>query len=293
MANKKAQPKKAVAKQVDLEESINEVITSVEPTETTKEWQHVETVEPGKPEWEIKDRIYYLTGRYTPLTLTLPGKHTRKHALLYFDEKTRKQKEIRYATNHDSPFKEEQEGEATMGHIMFRNGDLRVPKEQQNLQKLLSLYHPSKNKLYQEYDPVEEAYDDLEMLDLQTDAAVFAREMDIDDAEAILRVEIGSEVSKLSSKEIKRDLRLFANRNPELFLELAQDDNVSLRNTAIKAAEAGVINLSQDQRTFSWASNGRKLMSVPFDENPYSAMAAYFKTDEGMEVFRSIEKKFL
>ena len=293
MANKKAQPRKAVAKQVDLEESINEVTTSVEPTETTKEWQHVETVEPAKPEWEIKDRIYYLTGRYTPLTLTIPGKHTRKHALLYFDEKTRKQKEIRYATNHDSPFKEEQEGEATMGHIMFRNGDLRVPKEQQNLQKLLSLYHPSRNKLYQEYDPVEEAYDDLEMLDLQTDAAVFAREMDIDDAEAILRVEIGSEVSKLSSKEIKRDLRLFANRNPELFLELAQDDNVGLRNTAIKATEANIISLSQDQRTFSWASNGRKLMSVPFDENPYSAMAAYFKTDEGMEVFRSIEKKFL
>ena len=293
MANKKAQPKKAVAKQVDLEESINEVVTAVEPTETTKDWQSVKPTDPVKPEWEIKDRIYYLSGTSTPLTLTIPGKHTRKHALLYFDEKTGKQKEIRYATNHDSPFKEEQEGEATMGHIMFRNGDLRVGKEQQNLQKLLSLYHPLRNRLYQEYDPVEEAYDDLELLDLQTDAAVFAREMDIDDAEAILRVEIGSEVSKLSSKEIKRDLRLFANRNPELFLELAQDDNVGLRNTAIKAAEAGIIALSQDQRTFSWASTGRKLMSVPFDENPYSAMAAYFKTDEGMEVFRSIEKKFL
>jgi hypothetical protein len=293
MANKKVQPKKAVAKQVDLEESINEVVTSVEPTETTKDWQSVKPTEPIEPEWEIKDRLYYLTGRDTPLTLTIPGKHTRKHALLYFDEKTRKQKEIRYATNHDSPFKEEQEGEATMGHIMFRDGDLRVPKEKQNLQKLLSLYHPLRNRLYQEYDPVEEAYDDLEQLDLQTDAAVFAREMDIDQAEAILRVELGSAVSELSSKEIKRDLRLFANRNPALFLDLAQDDNVELRNTAIKATEAGVISLSPDQRTFSWASNGRKLMSVPFDENPYSAMAAYFKTDEGMEVFRSIEKKFL
>ena len=293
MANKKVQPKKAVAKQVDLEESINEVVTAVEPTETTKDWQSVKPTEPIEPEWEIKDRLYYLTGRDTPLTLTIPGKHTRKHALLYFDEKTRKQKEIRYATNHDSPFKEEQEGEATMGHIMFRDGDLRVPKEKQNLQKLLSLYHPLRNRLYQEYDPVEEAYDDLEMLDLQTDAAVFAREMDIDDAEAILRVEMGTAVNQLSSKEIKRDLRLFANRNPKLFLDLAQDDNVGLRNTAIKAAEAGIITLSQDQRTFSWASTGRKLMSVPFDENPYSAMAAYFKTDEGMEVFRSIEKKFL
>ena len=293
MANKKVQPKKAVAKQVDLEESIKEVVKAVEPTETTKDWQHLKSPEPIEPEWEIKDRLYYLTGRDTPLTLTIPGKHTRKHALLYFDEKTRKQKEIRYATNHDSPFKEEQEGEATMGHIMFRDGDLRVPKEKQNLQKLLSLYHPLRNRLYQEYDPVEEAYDDLEQLDLQTDAAVFAREMDIDQAEAILRVELGSAVSELSSKEIKRDLRLFANRNPELFLDLAQDDNVELRNTAIKATEAGVITLSQDQRTFSWTSNGRKLMSVPFDENPYSAMAAYFKTDEGMEVFRSIEKKFL
>ena len=293
MANKKVQPKKAVVKQVDLEESINEVVTAVEPTETTKDWQSVKPTEPVKPEWEIKDRIYYLTGSDTPLTLTIPGKHTRKHALLYFDEKTRKQKEIRYATNHDSPFKEEQEGEATMGHIMFRDGDLRVPKEKQNLQKLLSLYHPLRNRLYQEYDPVEEAYDDLELLDLQTDAAVFAREMDIDDAEAILRVEMGTAVNQLSSKEIKRDLRLFANRNPKLFLDLAQDDNVGLRNTAIKATEAGIIALSQDQRTFSWASTGRKLMSVPFDENPYSAMAAYFKTDEGMEVFRSIEKKFL
>lgn len=115
--------------------------------------------------------------------------------------------------------------------------------------------------------------------------------MDIDDAEAILRVEIGSAVSELSSKEIKRDLRLFARNNPELFLELAQDENVGLRNTAIKATEANIITLSQDQRTFSWTSNGRKLMNVPFDENPYSAMAAYFKTDEGGEVFRSIEKK--
>ena len=293
MANKKVQPKKTVAKQVDLVESINEVVTAVEPTETTKDWQPVKPTEPVEPEWEIKDRIYYLSGTSTPLTLTIPCKHTRKHALLYFDEKTGKQKELRYATNHDSPFKEEQDGEATMGHIMFRNGDLRVPKEQQNLQKLLSLYHPAKNRIYEEYDPVEEAYDDLELLDLQTDAAVFAREMDIDQAEAILRVELGSAVSELSSKEIKRDLRLFANRNPELFLDLAQDDNVELRNTAIKATEAGLITLSQDQRTFSWTSNGRKLMSVPFDENPYSAMAAYFKTDEGMEVFRSIEKKFL
>jgi len=283
MANKKPVAKKAEKVEVAVEEVAAPVIK--------QEKKVVEEKSPSKPQWEIKDRIYYLKGRHTPLTLTIPGKHTRKHSLLYFDPETGKQKEIRYATNHDSPFVEDQKGEATMGHIMFRNGDLRVPKEQQNLQKLLSLYHPLKGRIYEEFDPVEEAFDELEMLDLQTDAAVFAREMDIDDAEAILRVEMGTAVNQLSSKEIKRDLRLFARNNPALFLELAQDENVGLRNVAIKATEAGIISLSQDQRTFSWASNGRKLMNVPFDENPYSAMAAYFKTDEGGEVFRSIEKK--
>ena len=118
-----------------------------------------------------------------------------------------------------------------------------------------------------------------------------AFEMDIDEAEAIVRVEVGSRVNKMSSKEIKRDLLLFARRNPSLFLELANDDNVQLRNLAIRATENNIIKLSQDQRTFMWGENDRKLMTVPFDENPYSAMAAFFKTDEGILVFKSIEKK--
>jgi hypothetical protein len=95
----------------------------------------------------------------------------------------------------------------------------------------------------------------------------------------------------MTSKEIKRDLLVFAKRDPQLFLELANDENIHVRNTGLKAAEAGIIKLSDDQRTFKWVSNGRKLMTVPFDENPYSALAAWFKTDEGVEVYKTIEKK--
>jgi len=104
---------------------------------------------PTKPSWEIKDRVYYLKGKKSPLTLTIPGKHTRKHSLLYFDQTTGKQRELRYATNQDSPLVDEQKGEVTLGHIRFENGSLRVPKERQNLQKLLSLYHPLKGRLYE------------------------------------------------------------------------------------------------------------------------------------------------
>jgi hypothetical protein len=102
---------------------------------------------------------------------------------------------------------------------------------------------------------------------------------------------MGSRVSEMSSKELKRDLLLYAKRNPGLFLELVNDDNVQLRNVGIRATERGLIKLSSDQRTFKWASNDRKLMTVPFDEHPYSALAAWFKTDEGMEVYSNVEKR--
>ena len=271
--------KQATAKKVEVAPQKPTV-----PKNKTVEKQQV------KPSWEIKDRTYILARGLSPLTYTIPSRHTSKHSLLYFDKETGEQKEIRYATNQASPFKKEQEGEATLGHIIFSNGTLVVPKEKQNLQKLLSLYHPLRNRLYTEFSPVEVAEDELDMLDLQIDAMTAARSIDIDHAEAIMRVEHGSSVNSMSSKEIKRDLLLFARKNPSMFLELANDENVQLRNFAVKAAEAGIIKLSQDQRTFSWGSNGRKLMNVPFDENPYSAFAAFLKTDEGVEIYRSIEK---
>jgi hypothetical protein len=248
-------------------------------------------VQPAEPKWEIKDRSYYLAGMNEPLTFRLKARHSRLKPLLYFDEDQGIQKELRYATNQRSPFVEDQKGEVTLDQIVFENGILIVPKQKQNLQKLLSLFHPDLNKKYYEFDAQEEAKDELEDLELEFEAISNARTMDIDQAEAILRVEKGSEVSSMSSKEIKRDLYIFAKSNPSLFIELANDENVHLRNVAIKATESGIISLSGDNRTFNWTSNNRKLMTVPFDENPYSAMAAFFKTDEGIEVLKSIEKK--
>jgi len=242
--------------------------------------------------WEIKDRHYYVLGKYNPLTLTIPSRHGKRYPLTWFDEEKQGVRELRYATNMSSPFVDEQKGLATMGHIMFKKGHLHVPKQHQALQKLLSLYHPLKGKKYDEVNTVKEAESDLDYMAVELEALNAAANIDIDLAEAILRVEVGNKVSKLTSKELKRDIMIYAKRNPSLFLELANDENIELRNFAIKAAEAKIITLSQDQRTFNWASNGKKLLTIPFDENPYSAMAAFFKTDDGVEVYKSIEKKF-
>jgi hypothetical protein len=258
-----------------METSIEIPSTVVESSKKTK-----------NSSWEIKDRVYILSNGSSPLSYKI-----KTSGIYWFDEEKGYERELLNTSNQKTCFVDEMVGDKRLEHVIFRNGTLTVPKNKQVLQKLLSLYHPHKDKLYYEFDPVSIAVDEVESLELEIKALMAAQSMDIDMAEAVLRVELGSKVSSMSSKELKRDLLLFAKRNPSLFLELANDENVHLRNIGVRATEMGIIRLSKDNRSFSWASNDRKLMTVPFDEHPYSALAAWFKTDEGMEVFGSIEKR--
>ena len=241
---------------------------------------------PKKNTWEVKDRMYYLVGNKKPLSRSIKATN-----VYWFDEEKGFERELKYCENQRTCFVDEMKGDQRLSHIIFRSGSLFVPKEKTVLQKLLSLYHPHKDKLYYEHKPVEIAENQIDVLEMEVEALVAAKDIDIDLAEAIMRVEIGSRVSKMSSKELRRDLLLYAKRNPEVFLDLLNDDNVVLRNFGIKAAESGIIKLSNDQRHFTWGSTGRKLMTIPFDEHPYNALAAWFKTDEGMEIYSNIEKR--
>ena len=237
-----------------------------------------------------KAQLWQLIGNKQPLINVIPTKHSARKPLLWFDEEKGYNRELRYATNQKSIFVDEQVGVATLGRIVFRQGKLLAEPTDPQLSTFLE-HHPLNGKLFAKFDAVEEASDDLEFMDSQLQAMNLAKQLEIDHAEAILRVELGSKVTDMSTKEIKRDILLFAKNDPYNFLSLAQDDNVELRNFGIKAVEAGYITLTPDQRTFKWKSNGRKLFDVPLDEHPYSALAAYFKTDEGMEVLKTLEKK--
>jgi len=282
MAKKKKE--KATETEFKVANEIKEVIIK-EPQEK-KETRKEPTYKKLEDGWELKDRMYYLKNDATPLTYLIRGSN-----IFWFDSEKGYERELKYTSNQKTCFVDEMKGDQRLAHIIFENGSLFVPKEKTVLQKLLSLYHPHRDKLFEEYKPVKIAADEVDILELEIEALSVARDLDIDMAEAVMRVENGSKVSKMTSKELKRDLLLYAKRNPSLFLELVNDDNVVLRNFGIKATEMGILKLSSDQRTFMWGSNDRKLLNVPFDEHPYSALASWFKTDEGMEVYSNIEKR--
>ncbi len=231
-----------------------------------------------------------LSNGKSPLTWTIQTRHTRKKPLLWFDEEGGTNREIRYATNQNSLFVDEQDGLATLSHVVFNDGSIHVPRQKQSLQKLLSHFHPSAKKLWEEIDKTAEAVDEIDTIELEIEAMTLVQQLDIDELESIMRSEIGSSVTKMSSKEIKRDAYTFAKKSPKLFIELSQDEDIKLRNLANRSVESGILKLTDDNTVFKLA-NGKKVMTVPFDQQPYGALAQYFKTDEGTMLMKSINKK--
>ena len=236
--------------------------------------------------WEIKDRTYVLKNGLSPLTYKI-----RSSNLLHFDEEQGINRELRYAANQKTLFVDEQDGYARLEHVVFEDGMLVVPRNNPMLQQLLSVYHPDKDTIWEEIDRQQEAANELDMIEAELEALKLVAELDIEHLEAILRTEIGSEVTTMSSKEIKRDCYLFAKNEPTLFVEVANDEDIKLRNLANRSVESGLVTLGDDNTVFKWKSNGKKIMTVPFDEHPYTAFARFLKTDEGVDVMKAIAKK--
>ena len=235
--------------------------------------------------WEIKDRTYVLN-RISPLTYKI-----KTSGILWFDESEGINRVIRYASNQNSLFADEQDGHVRLEHVIFKDGSLFVPKNQPMLQQLLSIYHPQAGRKWSEIDKKKEAIDFIDELEYELEAMTTVKELELEHLEAIMRTEMGSGVTQLSSKELKRDAYKFAKRNPKLFMDLVNDEDIKLRNLANRSVEEGILKLTDDNTVFKFVSNGKKVITVPFDKHPYAALAEYFKTDEGVDLMKSIIKK--
>lgn len=241
-------------------------------------------------EFELKDRIYILNGNATPITYMLRSKHSSGKPLLHFDGKSNRA--MRWADNQTSVFIDEQDGYAVSTAIVFENGKLFVPKESVELQKLLSIYHPDNGNIYFEYDAEAKALEEYDELSIQLDAQIMVKEMKIEDLEAVARVVLKGRVDTMTSSELRRDMLIFSRKNPKEFMSLVNDESLKFRNIAVRATDMDIINISDDGRTVKWSgATGKKIITVPFGENPYSALAAFFLTDEGMDVLSAISNK--
>ena len=97
---------------------------------------------------EYKDKVYELNLNETPIVFVL-----KSRGLFWFDEKVGYEREMKYCENQKTIFVDEMKGPERLSHIIFRDGQLYVPKEKQTLQKFLDL-HPWNGTKFKEYNPV-------------------------------------------------------------------------------------------------------------------------------------------
>ncbi len=237
-----------------------------------------------------RDMAYKLKGNFAPLSYTLASRNSKSKPLTHYDEK-KGNRALRYAVNHASVFEDEQKGQAILEPIVFENGFLTVPKENQTLQKFLHI-HPQSGKVFEEVNKKRDAEDDLDKFDLQDDAILKARELSIDELETVARVTLGKNIDKYTVPELKRDVRQYARNKPEAFLKLLQDPTIQYRAKVKMFFEQRLLSSRNKDKEvfFNLPNNKGRMLQVPFGEEAYEATAAFLKSDDGIATLTLLEE---
>tara|TARA_Y100001972_G_scaffold125788_1_gene177796 strand:+ start:843 stop:1595 length:753 start_codon:yes stop_codon:yes gene_type:complete len=235
------------------------------------------------------DKIYKLTRESAPLSLILASRHTQRFPLLWFDETTGTNKALRYARNQNSPFQDEQDDNAILEPIIFENGFLTVKKENQVLQKFLD-YHPGRGRIYVEVDKAKEASDIVKNLNIEVDALIQARQLKVDEVENIARVIFQKDISTVTTDELRRDILVFAKNQPQDFMLLLKDPALKLNAKIQLFFDKNLLQFRNNNKEvyFNTPSNKKKMLNIPYQEDPFYIIASHFQTDDGLEALKHL-----
>jgi hypothetical protein len=235
------------------------------------------------------DKVYKLVSG-TPLSYTLSSRNHPRYPLMWYDEKNNINRALRYATNQKTPFEDEQDGNAILEPIVFEDGFLRVPKNNPVLQMFLH-YHPLNGIIFVEVDKEKDAAAEVEELNLEVEALVEARQLSIDQIEMLTRVMFGKDPSTISTAELKRDILVFAKNEPAEFLNLLNDPDLKFQAKVRMFFENKLLILKNNSKEvwFNTASNKKKMMSVPFGEEPYDAVGRFLQSDDGLDALKMLD----
>jgi hypothetical protein len=240
---------------------------------------------------EYVDKVYRLKGEKAPLAFMLASQHSKRFPLMHFDTDEGVNKPLRYAKNQKSPFVDDQDGNVILEPIIFEDGMLSVIKENQVLQKFLAL-HPQNGALFEEINKGKEAAEDVEEMYAEVDALILARQMTLSQLEMIGRVLFG-DVNKMSTAELKRDMLVFARNNPADLINIVNDPMLKLQSKVQMFFDNKLLIYKNNKRDvhFNTSSNKKRMVTIPFGEDPLYIVSSYLQSDEGVEALKLLEKR--
>jgi|9_EtaG_2_1085328.scaffolds.fasta_scaffold01398_6 hypothetical protein len=243
-----------------------------------------------KKQNNLTDKTYRLKLDAAPLTYILPTRHTRRSSLLYFDSKTNSNRALRYASNQKSPFEDEQDGNVVLEPVIFEDGFLTVKATNPILQEFLYL-HPHRDRVYEEVNEEKEAKADIASLEVEVEALIAAKQLSLSQLEMVNKVLFGTNVDTVSTAELKRDVLVYARREPQHFLEVLNDPQLTLNAQVNTFFEKGLLKFRNNRKDifYNTLSSKKKMLTVPFGEDPYYVASSYLQSEEGIDALKMLE----
>ena len=243
---------------------------------------------------QYKAKSYRLKGDKAPLSYMLSSRHSQRSPLLYFDEKTGVNEPLRYARNQKSPFENEQDGNAILEPIVFEDGMLSVSKENQVLQKFLSI-HPSNGYVFEEINKERDAVSELEQVEFELEAQLEAKKVttDLSKLTQVCRVLMGNAVENMTTAELKRDILVYAKNYPDDFLDTINDPMLELMDDVYQFFNLSLLSTRNNGKDvyYNLPNNKKKMLTIPFGEDPNFIVASFMKSDDGLEVYKLLKNK--
>ena len=245
-----------------------------------------------KKQQQYVDKTYRLMRDEAPLSFMLPVRNSRRSPLLWFDEEKGTNRALRYGANQKSPFEDEQDGNVIVEPIVFEDGFLTVPRTNQVLQEFLH-YHPLNGKKFEEVNNEKDAAQIVEALNVQVDALVEAKKLSVEQLETIGRVLMSTDISKMTTAELKRDILIYAKEDPTGFLRMVSDPEIKLQSKVQMFFDKNILGFRNNKKEvyFNLTGNKKRMMTIPFGEDPMYVVTSYLQSDDGLEVLEYLEKQ--
>lgn len=244
---------------------------------------------------QAKDKVYVLKQDKTPVSFFIQSRSNKRRQLLHFDEEKGINRALRYSKNQKSVFEDEQDGTAILEPIVMEDGKITVAKNNPMLQQFMDM-HPDNlsngGTLFYEFDPQKVAEDRVRTLNLEVDALIAARSLDLDKMKSIARVHLDSNVDKMTAAEIKHDILLFARNYPEDFLYAIEDPDIDVNDISSRAFDEGYVTFRAGKDIhYNLKNNKKKILTVPFGEKKEDVFMTWLKSDEGLEFYQYLENQ--
>ena len=230
-------------------------------------------------------------GKFYPVSARIPSVDE------IYDEKTGKNRKIRYVIGEQSIFVDEQKSDKpVIGDVVFTNGILIVPFQKPTLRDFLraSNYNednpdriPGMNAIFHEVNNEYDAQREVEALENEFAAIEVAMQMTPEQIIGVSKV-LGINTDR-SMYEIKHDFLQFVKHNPNDFLNSLDDPRVDRKQRIIEAEEAKIIINNKSKRTIDWGGvNGQSITIVPVGVDGLDHLTEFTFEKEGEEVYSRI-----